>query len=270
MALALDAARDRGDVPQERQDRRRLHASTGGRRSSRSRRRRARSRSGRTPSSEAAAFRRRYLERDEQQLRAQRSRRPWVPAAAGRGARACTSCATGSRYGSQADSALAAQGHGYLDSLAPWLVLLLGLALGTFLARFGAGARRPSRLDAAPLVRRALAALDRGRSSRSTPCRSCSKACSPPGIRPGFAGLFGHGGWWSLAASVVVGALAAACSGSPRPSSPRRCGSPARPGAGRPGGSWPYAALRAARAARRARHGRGRPRSTADVARPCK
>ena len=46
-------------------------------------------------------------------------------------------------YGSQADSALASQGHGYLDSLAPWLVLLLGLAFGTVLVR-AAGATRAS------------------------------------------------------------------------------------------------------------------------------
>src|SRR5262245_353712 len=38
-------------------------------------------------------------------------------------------------YGADAEAALAAQGHGYLDSLAPWLVLLLGLGLGAFLVR---------------------------------------------------------------------------------------------------------------------------------------
>ncbi len=36
-------------------------------------------------------------------------------------------------YGSHADQALRAQGHGYLESLAPWVVLLLALALATFL-----------------------------------------------------------------------------------------------------------------------------------------
>src|SRR5476651_2640718 len=38
-------------------------------------------------------------------------------------------------YGSQANQMLAAQGHSYLDSLAPWLVLMLGLAFGAFLLR---------------------------------------------------------------------------------------------------------------------------------------
>src|SRR3954451_9271240 len=45
-------------------------------------------------------------------------------------------------YGEDANAELAAQGHGYVDSLAPWLVLLLGIALGLFprpVARAGAG-----------------------------------------------------------------------------------------------------------------------------------
>src|SRR3954452_20780549 len=58
-------------------------------------------------------------------------------------------------YGPRADAALAAQGHGYLDSLAPWLVLLLGPSLGVFLVRVAsviAGGPDPS-------PRRSLAAL---------------------------------------------------------------------------------------------------------------
>ena len=38
-------------------------------------------------------------------------------------------------YGSRSGAALAAQGHGYQNSLAPWVVLLLAVADGTFLAR---------------------------------------------------------------------------------------------------------------------------------------
>ena len=58
-------------------------------------------------------------------------------------------------YGADADSALASQGHGYLDSLAPWLVLLLGLALGAFLVRVARALA--GRGDAGP--RRSFAAL---------------------------------------------------------------------------------------------------------------
>ena len=64
-------------------------------------------------------------------------------------------------------------------------MLLLGLALGAFLVRGRARGRRPRRRAAAALVRRALGCSRPRASSRSTPCRSCSRACSPPGIRPG-------------------------------------------------------------------------------------
>src|SRR5262245_47151963 len=58
-------------------------------------------------------------------------------------------------YGSRSGAVLTAQGHGYLDSLAPWVVVLLAFGLGSFLlrvARAGSGER-----DTTP--RRALARL---------------------------------------------------------------------------------------------------------------
>src|SRR4051794_9975459 len=51
-------------------------------------------------------------------------------------------------YGDRSGQALVAQGHGYLNSLAPWVVLLAALGLGSFLARTArVAAGRP---DAAP------------------------------------------------------------------------------------------------------------------------
>src|ERR1700722_14494622 len=48
-------------------------------------------------------------------------------------------------YGSHANAALAASGHGYLDSLAPWVALLVGLGFGSFLTRLARGlAGRPA------------------------------------------------------------------------------------------------------------------------------
>src|SRR5215472_6280840 len=43
-------------------------------------------------------------------------------------------------YGSRSGATLSAQGHGYLNSLAPWVILLLALAFGSFLRRFAAAA----------------------------------------------------------------------------------------------------------------------------------
>src|ERR1051325_4030860 len=53
-------------------------------------------------------------------------------------------------YGSQASQALAAQGHSYLKSPAPWLVLLVAFGAGSFLLRVAAAfagrrGRRPAR-----------------------------------------------------------------------------------------------------------------------------
>src|SRR5262245_6715132 len=47
-------------------------------------------------------------------------------------------------YGSQANQVLAAQGHSYLTSFAPWLVLALAIGLGAFALRVArAAAGRP-------------------------------------------------------------------------------------------------------------------------------
>src|SRR5690349_725965 len=50
-------------------------------------------------------------------------------------------------YGSRTGAELAAQGHGYQNSLAPWVVLLLAVGLGSFLARLAraAGGRQDVR-----------------------------------------------------------------------------------------------------------------------------
>ncbi len=68
-------------------------------------------------------------------------------------------------YGSHSSAALAAQGHGYLDSMAPWLGVLVALGFGSFLTRLAraAGGRtelRPRRSFAG------LAALASARAAR--------------------------------------------------------------------------------------------------------
>jgi hypothetical protein len=112
-------------------------------------------------------------------------------------------------YGPQADSALASQGHAYLDSLAPWLVLLLGLACGTFLVRAagalaGRGGLTPRRSFAALwlLASASLVAI--------FTAQELLEGVFAAGHPAGLSGLVGHGGWWALAASVAVGGGVAA------------------------------------------------------------
>jgi hypothetical protein len=112
-------------------------------------------------------------------------------------------------YGSRANAALASQGHGYLDSLAPWLVLLLGLALGAFLVRVARSATgRPG-----VRRRRSFAALWLLASASLVAIYAVQELLEgvfSAGHPNGLSGLYGHGGWWSLAAAVVLGAVVAA------------------------------------------------------------
>jgi hypothetical protein len=112
-------------------------------------------------------------------------------------------------YGDAADEMLAAQGHGYLDSLAPWLVLLLGIALGALLARVARAAR--GRAETAP--RRSFAALWLLATVSLVAIYSVQELVEgvfADGHPAGLAGLYGHGGWWSLAAAAALGAVVAA------------------------------------------------------------
>jgi hypothetical protein len=112
-------------------------------------------------------------------------------------------------YGSEAESALAAQGHGYLDSLAPWLVLLLGLAFGAFLVRVARALA--GRMELRP--RRSFAALWLLATTSLVAIYAVQELLEgvfAAGHPSGIAGLYGNGGWWSLALAVVFGGAVAA------------------------------------------------------------
>ena len=111
-------------------------------------------------------------------------------------------------YGSRADYQLQLQGHSYLDSFAPWLVLLLCLAAGSFLARVA---------QAAATGR----AERRGRSFGSLWATSSAvllavyavqeflEGLVAAGHPAGIHGIVGHGGWWAVILAVAVGAAIA-------------------------------------------------------------
>jgi hypothetical protein len=109
-------------------------------------------------------------------------------------------------YGSHAKAQLAAQGHSYLHSLAPWTVLALGIG-ATLVLRRAAGALRAN--EAARRPRLSLLGL-----------WSCTAAVLlaiyvvqevlesflASGHPGGVAGVFGHGGYWAVPAAAVVAA----------------------------------------------------------------
>ncbi len=112
-------------------------------------------------------------------------------------------------YGSHTSAALAAQGHGYLDSMAPWIAVLVALGFGAFLARIArAAAGRP---DLRP--RRSFAGLAALASVALLATYSVQEwlegifAAGHPG---GFGGVFGHGGYWAVPLSLLAGLVVAA------------------------------------------------------------
>jgi hypothetical protein len=108
-------------------------------------------------------------------------------------------------YGSHAGVELQRTGHSYLQSVVPWLVLLLALAIGALLRALGrafAGHTSPAQftlsLTAMWLVcSAALVAV--------FACQEFLEGLFATGHPSGLAGIFGYGGWWSIPAALCIG-----------------------------------------------------------------
>jgi hypothetical protein len=113
-------------------------------------------------------------------------------------------------FGALTDAQLARTGHSYLHSLAPWIVLLVGIAAGGFLWSLGralAGQRTLPRytlsLGALWLMCTALlVAIYAG--------QEFLEGVLSHGHPTGAVGIFGYGGWWSIPAAAAVGLVLAA------------------------------------------------------------
>jgi hypothetical protein len=103
-------------------------------------------------------------------------------------------------YGPQASTQLADQGHAYLGSLVPWLVLATAAALGGRLVRIAVLQRDASRSRSLTAVWAtcavALVAI--------YTAQEALEGVLAQGHPGGFSGVFGHGGWLSLPASAAV------------------------------------------------------------------
>jgi hypothetical protein len=113
-------------------------------------------------------------------------------------------------FGGNAGAELARQGHSYLQSLVPWLVLLLAVAAGGFLWALGRALGGQRTL---PRYTVSLAAL-------WLACSACLlviyasqetlEGLFATGHPAGLAGIFGYGGWWAIPAALCVGLVLAA------------------------------------------------------------
>ena len=112
-------------------------------------------------------------------------------------------------FGGGAGVELQRQGHSYLHSVVPWLVLLLGLALGGFLSGLG---RAMAGQTSLPRYGFSLLGL-------WLTCSACLiviyvsqeflEGLFATGHPAGLAGIFGYGGWWAVPAAVCVGLVLA-------------------------------------------------------------
>jgi hypothetical protein len=112
-------------------------------------------------------------------------------------------------FGSGAGLELARQGHSYLHSIVPWLVLLIGVSVGGFLRGLG---RAMEGQRSTPRYTLSLAGL----------WVACSvgllaiyvsqeflEGLFATGHPSGLAGIFGYGGWWSVPVAVCIGLVLA-------------------------------------------------------------
>lgn len=113
-------------------------------------------------------------------------------------------------FGGHAGVVLQQQGHSYLHSLAPWIVVLIALAVGVFLCALGRAFAGQRSLPRYTVSFAALWLI----------CSACLVAVYvgqellegvlATGHPLGWVGVFGYGGWWSLPAAACVGLVLAA------------------------------------------------------------
>ena len=113
-------------------------------------------------------------------------------------------------FGGHAGAQLQAQGHAYLHSLVPWIVLLLALAAGAYLRRLGNAlggrcSRRRYAVSFGALWLVCAAAL-----VAIYVAQELLEGFVATGHPAGLAGVFGYGGWWAVPAAVAVGLVLAA------------------------------------------------------------
>lgn len=113
-------------------------------------------------------------------------------------------------FGSRASALLRAQGHSYLHSAAPWIVVLVAFTLGAFLRAVGRafrGNRSVSRFTASFAALWLMCALAL---VGIYVLQEFLEGLFATGHPSGLVGIFGYGGWWSIPAAFAVGLVLAA------------------------------------------------------------
>ena len=113
-------------------------------------------------------------------------------------------------FGSGATDELRAQGHSYLHSLVPWIVLLIAISAGVFLRALGRALGGRCSLPRSTLSFAALWLVCGVCLLAIYVCQESLEGLFATGHPGGLVGIFGDGGWWSVPAALTVGLVLAA------------------------------------------------------------
>lgn len=113
-------------------------------------------------------------------------------------------------FGSQAGYELERQGHSYLHSVVPWIVLLIAVAVGAFLRALGRAFGGQRSLPRYTMSFAALWLACAASLIAIYMTQEFLEGLFLTGHPGGLVGIFGFGGWWSIPVAVAVGLVLAA------------------------------------------------------------
>jgi hypothetical protein len=113
-------------------------------------------------------------------------------------------------FGSRAGAELQTQGHSYLHSVVPWIVLLVAISAGVFLRALGRALGGQRSLSHYTLSFSGLWLVCAGCLLAIYGSQEFLEGLVATGHPAGLAGIFGYGGWWSVPAALAVGLVLAA------------------------------------------------------------
>jgi hypothetical protein len=113
-------------------------------------------------------------------------------------------------YGGAASGELARTGHSYLQSVVPWLVMLIALAAGCLLRAVGRACSGQTSRAGFTLSFAGLWVVCAALLVVIFAGQELLEGLFATGHPAGLAGIFGYGGWWALPAAVCVGLVLAA------------------------------------------------------------